>query len=163
MVGSMRTLSDWRTDGQTDWRCWLHKDSRRVLKSVTDREEDRGHSCLEKALLALKISIILEKVSYKTRIQCNEKGPLTPPNDSPIGEIDRRLKLLDVHTRTHTCCSTTTWERYGELALIFRRLLGALHDERTQTLREVVFRGVGVLELWHCDSSLVCIGLKWDR
>ena len=30
MAGSMRTLSDRRTDR----RCWLHKDSRRVLKSV---------------------------------------------------------------------------------------------------------------------------------
>ena len=27
MVGSMRTLSDGQTDGQTDWRCWFHKDS----------------------------------------------------------------------------------------------------------------------------------------
>ena len=31
MVGSMRTLSD----GQTDWRCWLHKDSRRVLITLS--------------------------------------------------------------------------------------------------------------------------------
>ena len=32
MVGNMRTfVTDRRTDWQTDWRCWFHKDSRRVL------------------------------------------------------------------------------------------------------------------------------------
>ena len=160
MVGSMRTLSDGhliqamaltaiydgQTDRQTDWQCWLHKDSRRVLiigYTQFDiwylRVQDSFCECRFRVLLEGNLVYLLAKKRtvdriFMTILEKNIKPYIVTHNKVTKRENDhRRLRnwVTNSWDTTHRRRSLKLEEISHNMVNILQHKFPHMHDSWT--------------------------------